>query len=155
MRWSLIVPVFTTIGIGSLFTVPAIHSNDADAVGLAASVWIILAITWGFVLWNSAGSWRPEAQTTAAFLDLSIRRCLRAIRAIVFGAVLYVAELAFCFTWILRHQRGPHRETLAALVTSWPIAVVWLATPVFGVFIVRYWRLKQRQLRTLEALRRQ
>ena len=154
MRWSLLSPVLATIVVGGIFTAPALRSGEADAIGLAVSVWIIFALTWTFFLWNSAGTWRPEAETTAAFLDVSLRRCHRAIRGAAFGVVLYVGELAFCISWILRHPSGAPRETLSSLVLGWPVgAVVWLVTPAFFAFVFWYLRRRRRELAALEAFR--
>ena len=156
MRRSLFVPVLTTLIVGGFFTIPAIGSSNADAVGLAGSVWIIFGLTWAFVLWNSAGTWRPEAETTAAFLDISVRRCQRALRATAFGGLLYVCELAFCLNWILRHQSGSHHETFVSLIMNRPVGfVVWVVTPAFFSFVVWYSRRKQRELHALAALGRQ
>ena len=46
----------------------------------------------------------PSADTTTAFLDLSIRRCRRRLHALVAQALLYVAIIAFDLVWIYHYQ---------------------------------------------------
>jgi hypothetical protein len=98
-----------------------------------------------FRIWNQRGTWRPVAQTTRAFLELSRRRALasrRALRVARWMAGLTSLVVAGMAAWI-----GPTMPAFAAgLVTGFAVALVPLS-----FFIARR---RRRCERDLEEVRR-
>jgi hypothetical protein len=128
MKIGLIAPILVTLGIGGGFTALALTSASPIGVVLVAEVWLFILVAWIGCLWLARGTWRPLAETTAAFIDLSIRRCRSNIRGVTFGAWLYVAQLSFMLLWKL--YATPIE--LTALLTAWPVILIgWIALPLF------------------------
>lgn len=148
----LVAPILVTIGIGGAVIARALTSGSpADAL-LAAEVWSFILVTWVGSLWLARGTWRPLAETTAAFVDLSIRRCRSNLRAASFGAWLYVCQLLFVVLWKLFSSA----MELTVLLASWPVILLgWVGVPVF--FALRAWFMhtQRAELRRLLELERQ
>ena len=148
----LIAPILVTIGIGGAVIARArTLASPADVV-LAAEVWVFILVSWAGSLWLARGTWRPLAETTAAFIDLSIRRCRSNLGAASFAAWLYVCQLLFVVLWRLLSSS----IELTALLTSWPVILLgWVGVPVF--FASRSWfmRVQRAELDRLLELERQ
>jgi hypothetical protein len=128
MKIGLIAPILVTIGIGGGFTALALMPATAIDVVLVAEVWFFILVTWAGSLWIARGTWSPLAETTAAFVDVSIRRCRSNVRAATFGAWLYVAQLSFIVLWKFYSTS----IELAALLTAWPVVLIgWVGLPAF------------------------
>jgi hypothetical protein len=148
----MIAPILVTIGIGGSVTARALTLASPADVVLAAEAWVFILVTWAGSLWLARGTWRPLAETTAAFVDISIRRCRSNLRAASFAAWLYVCQLLFMVLWKLF---GSAVE-LTALLTSWPVILLgWVGVPVF--FASRSWftRVQRAELDRLLELERQ
>src|SRR5437868_5638656 len=89
MRIALAGDMLVTIVIGGGVIVLAILDARPATAVLAAGTWILIAAAWFFGLSIRKDTWSPAASTTAAFLDLSIRRAQSNLRAATFGAILY------------------------------------------------------------------
>ena len=100
---------------------------------------------------TDGGLWSTAAVDTASFLDLSIKRCQAQIKAMRFGAGLFVCELAFCLGWVYRYSatRVPLLTWLFGSVFNW---LVWLFSLAFFVFVVWYGRKKRAELAWLLSL---
>ncbi|HBL30664.1 MAG TPA: hypothetical protein DD490_27830 [Acidobacteria bacterium] len=72
--------------------------RPADAAVLAGIV-ILFAVTFYYSFWNRRGTWRPVAESTTTFVDLSIERCRRKLRTLPFCYRLLGAELALLVPW--------------------------------------------------------
>jgi hypothetical protein len=130
----LVAPILVTILIGGGVIAVALRSASPADVLLAAETWVFILVTWVGSLRIARGTWRPLAETTAAFVDISIRRRRSNLRAASFGAWLYVCQLLFVVLWKLVDSGSG----LAALLTSWPVIVLgWVGVPVF--FAARSW----------------
>lgn len=79
MRFGLLAPAAVTVGIGGSVLLRAIDSVQSTDLVLAAGVWLSILIAWAGTLWIAHGTWRPLGETTAAYLDVSIRRCRSSI----------------------------------------------------------------------------
>ena len=154
-RWlkiGIAADILVTVVIGGGVIALAAREPQAHTLLLAAATWTFIAIAWAFRLIVSRGLWSPAAIDTAAFVDLSIRRCRAQLKATVFGAVLFVSELAFCMGWIYRHV-SPRPPLLAWLFGSLFNGFVWLASVALFVFLVWYRHKKRAELAWLLALR--
>jgi hypothetical protein len=148
----LLAPILVTIVIGGASVARALNSGSPADVVLAAEVWAFILVTWVGSLRLARGTWRPFAETTAAFIDVSIRRCRSNLRAASFGAWLYICQLLFVVLWKL-FSTGVE---LTALLASWPVIVLgWIGVPVF--FALRAWfvHVQRAELRRLLELERQ
>lgn len=74
----------------------------------AAVLWIAIFCGTGFTIWNKAGTWKALQQSNAAFLELSLRRCRRELRAIQAGRWSLAVQLSIVMIWfsadILMHR---------------------------------------------------
>jgi hypothetical protein len=144
LKIGLIAPILVTIGIGGAVIAWALTAASPANVVLIGEVWGFILVTWAGSLWLARGTWGPLAETTAAFIDLSIRRCRSNIRVATFGAWLYVGQLGFMLFWKLYSTS----IELSALITAWPVILIgWIGLPAF--FVWRFWFV-QRQRATLD-----
>ena len=152
MKIGLIAPVLVTIAIGGGVLVPAVSDAKPAAVTLAIEVWFFILLTWVGALWIGRGTWRPLGETTAAFVDLAVRRCRGNLRGAQFGAVLYIGELLLIPLWNLRYVS----VGVWALLASWPvIALGWIGAPAFFGFLLWYAPRKRAELAYLLDVQRQ
>ena len=148
----LIAPILVTVGIGGWIALRALRSGQMTDAVLAVESWLFILVVWAGCLWIGRGTWRPLADTTAAFIDISIRRCRSNLRAASFGAWLYVCQLLFVMLW----RFFSSAIELTALLTSWPVVLLgWVGVPVF--FASRSWfmRAQRAELDRLLDLDRQ
>jgi hypothetical protein len=122
--------VTVLFGGGTIWLAAA--SREVDVWVLAGATWVFLAVAWGFGVWNRRGAWRPVALTGSAYLEISIRRCQGAIRAIFFGMVLFVVEVLFCLGWIYNRTGG------VSFLYSNAMLAVGVATVLFFVGSLMY-----------------
>jgi len=151
MRFMHLVPVFATILVAGGVTAWAVESWQRDIFVLAFAVWALFAAVWGWSLWNIHEEWRPIAQTSSAYIDLSVRRCLSRLRATVFGAIVYFCNLAFSVWWISRHTETPATTLLSPSV----LIVICLVTTLVLVMLARYRRRLLSELSCLLDLQKQ
>jgi len=153
MKIALIADILVTFVMGGGVTAWAVYSPQADIVLLAAVTWLFLAAAWTFVLAMNRGNWSPSALETAAFVNLSVRRCRSALAAVWFGAGLFACELLFCLSWIYARSAAERTPVWSWLFfSSLPMDLVWLATLAFFAFLVWYRRKKRAELTYLVNL---
>ena len=153
-RWlkvGIAADILVTVAIGGGVIALAARSPQSDMLLLAAATWSFIAIAWAFRLTITRGLWSPAAIDTAAFVDLSVRRCRAQLAATLFGAGLYVCEMAFSLGWIYRHS-VPRAPLLSWLFGSWFNGLVRLFSVAFFGFLVWYRRKKQAELAWLLSL---
>jgi hypothetical protein len=154
-RWlkvGLIAPVLVTVVIGGAMIWRALRSGQALDVWLAIETWIFIAVIWAGSLWIARGTWRPLADTTAAFIDLSIHRREANFRGAILGLCLYVAQLAFS---VLVFGAASPGGVVGPLTSSFVIVAGWIGVP-FGLLVLYWFRRRQRaELEQLRELKRQ
>jgi len=143
MRILLVTEILVTIVIGGGSIVIAARDPRPANILLASATWLFITVAWIFALVSRRNSWTPVASTTAAFLELSIRRCHAALRSVIFGAILYAVEMTFCLTWIFHETHALNWTTLL---------IVTLITAIFAIFLMRYRRKKRTELSYLKNL---
>jgi hypothetical protein len=147
MKLALIADILVTVTIGGGTTAWALRSPQPEVVFLAIATWIFIATAWAFSLLLNRGSWSPSAQDTAAFIDLSVRRCRGKLAAVSFGAGLFLLQIAFVLGWVYRYSPAHQTPLLTWLFFgSIPIDIVWLCTVAFFAFLVWYRRRKRAEL---------
>jgi hypothetical protein len=146
LRAMLAGDIAVTVGIGGGSIGWAVMSPRLPVLILAAAVWLFLAAAWSFALANRRGAWRPAAQSTAAFLEISLRRCRGRLRAAAFGVVLYLCEVILGLAWVYHELAQQVPLQLAAFLISMPVAIVWACTAVFFGLVVWYRRKTRAEL---------
>ena len=156
MKIALIGDILVTITIGGATTGWAVRSPQPEIVLLSVATWIFIATAWAFSLTVNRGNWSPSAQDTAAFVDLSVRRCRSRLAAVWFAAGLFLFQTVFVLSWVYRNSPG-HRQPLLTwlLFGSIPIDTVWLCTLAFFGFLVWFRRRKRAELAYLLGLQEQ
>jgi hypothetical protein len=150
---ALICNIVVTVVMGGGWTAWALLSKDSGAAQVAVTVWVFLAAAWIFVLRVNRGLWRPPAIDAVAFVDLSVKRCEGALKAVWFAGILFVAELAFDLSWIyvrLNLQQSWWRWLLFGSVRT---DVVWICTVMFFGGLGWYRAQKRRELNRLLQMR--
>ena len=154
-RWikvGLIAPILVTVVIGGAMILRALRSEQSLDVWLAVETWIFIAVIWAGSLWIARGTWRPLADTTAAFVDISIRRREANFRGAIFGLCLYVVQVAFI---VLALGPASPVGVVGVLTSSVMIVAGWIGVP-FGLVVLYWYRRRQRaDLERLRELKRQ
>lgn len=153
MKIGLMMDILVTVIIGGATIVWAVWSPRPENVLLAVATWVFIATAWAFSLVVNRGNWSPSAQDTAAFVDLSVRRCRSRLASVWFAAGLFLFQMVFVLGWVYRNSPA-HRQPLSTWIFfgSIPIDIIWLCTLGFFVFLVWYWRRKQAELAYLLGL---
>ena len=94
-KLNLVWPILVTILVGGADHLARASHGASPRLLLAVETWIFIVVMWAGCLWIARGTWRPLADTTAAFVDISIRRREANLRGATFGACLYVVQLVF------------------------------------------------------------
>jgi hypothetical protein len=154
-RWlklGLVFPMLVTFAVGDAVLMRALRTAQALDVLLAVEVWIFIVVIWVGAFWIARGTWRPLADTTAAFVDVSIRRREANLRGATFGACLYVLQLVFLV--VALGAASP--DGIVSVLTSTRIIVVgWVGAPT-GLAALYWFRRRQRaELERLRELERQ
>ena len=145
-------PALVSVAIGGWTLSRAIASPAFDNILLAAESWTFIAVAWLGSLWIDRGTRQPLADTTAAFVDISIRRCRSTLGGLRLAAVMYLVHFPFILFWKLRYSS----IELTDLLASWPVIVLgWIGGPALFVFVAWYGRAKRAELQRLLDLQRQ
>lgn len=151
-KWGLIFPIFATLWSVATVVTPALRSGRLFGMLLGVETLVFAVVVWAVAFRLGRGTWRPLGDTTAAFIDVSIRRRVAYIRGAIAGACLYAAQFAFLVVLLsLQLPMG-----IEGAFSSPPAkALGWIGMPV--VFAVLYWfgRRQHAELERLRALKRQ
>lgn len=128
------------------------HRRPVDFVGFAG-VFLLCVVALGFSFWNRRGTWRPVAESTLTFIDLSIersRRKLLTLRYCPWFLAVEVAFLALWGAWVLLEKPTPPSPARCIVFFG---GLALFAVAVFG-WVIWYRRRTLRELAELEELRR-
>jgi hypothetical protein len=127
------------------------HGTPATWFGV---VWTALfsAVMWPVSLWLSRGTRHPRDESTAAYLDVSIRRCRAVLVGVPVGIVMYILGLAS--TLLVRHRLfgGDWSD---ALFSTPMIIAGWIGVPLYSAGMLWIASRQRRQLQVFEALKRE
>jgi hypothetical protein len=152
LKWSLIIPILITVGIGGAVIVRALRTGQALEILLAVETWAFIVAVWVAGLWVARGTWRPLADTTAAFIDVSIRRREANLRGMTLGACFYIGQLVLI---VLVLGAASPAGIVPVLTSSYVIVVGWIGVPS-GLAALYWFRRGQRaDLERLRELKRQ
>ena len=139
--------VFTLLALAPLLRRAV--AGDIDTRFLTGVV-IFVALVWGTALWLARGTWRPSDESTAAFIDVSIRRARAAQLGVPVAVVLYGAQLIYVLMSTHRIDGVPWTQMLTSPQF---IAVAWIGGPLYIASQVWYARREGRRLERLRQLR--
>jgi hypothetical protein len=151
IRMILAADILVTLVIGGGTIVFAARSPRTATLLLAVATWLFIAAAWIFGLSNRKNAWSPAASTTSAFLEVSIRRSRGSLRAVTFGAILYIVEMAFCLSWVFHELSEP----LPVFLTSTTLIAIYVFTLLFAAVLIWYRKKKSTDLAYLLNLQRE
>ena len=145
-RWMRVMvagDVLVTLVIGGGTIVLALRAPHPEMLLLAVATWLFIASAWAARWILNRGLWSPPAVHTEAFLELLIKRCRARLAASLFGAALYLCEIAFCAAWLYRYSSP----------VAWMPVWLGLVTALFFGSLAWYRRRQRAELAWLLALR--
>ena len=150
MKLAVIGPIIVTVVAGGGSVLTALESRRIEDFVLAAGIWAFILSVWLGWLWISRRSWRPLTESTKAYLDLSIQRCISTLRALYFGAALYVIGFASVLIWKLYYFAADWRDVLTSRTV---LCFAFVVTPILLYMLVVLSRRKRIELAFLEKTR--
>jgi hypothetical protein len=152
LRYYRVAEVLVTVLIGGGTAAAALVTRNVHWTVLAAGTWVFIVVAWFASLRYTRGVWAPGAPTTAAYLDLSIRRCQWRMKDARYNSVQSVLLTAFVLVvdyYILldMSQRPP---------SLWLLAIAFIViSPGLVVGFERARRKAKTELDSLVDLQRQ
>jgi len=111
-------------------SVAAFNNPNPLSILFACGLWVFIFMGWLFGIRNSKGTWAPAAQTTAAYVELSIARCRSYLNSFRFTVVMSILLTVFVLVGMYemlssagRLQRRASYEAVA-LSFLWTIGVI-------------------------------
>jgi Kef-type K+ transport system membrane component KefB len=90
--------LITLLALGA--SVQLVRAGDSRALVAATWCWLLVTVSWAFALWNRRGTWRPVAEHTRAYLELSFERCRRQLRAVRFVLAMVLVQFPLLALWV-------------------------------------------------------
>lgn len=150
MKLAMIGPIIVTVVAGGGSVLTALESRRIEDFVLAAGIWVFILSVWLGWLWISRSSWRPLTESTKAYLDLSIQRCISTLRALYFGAALYVIGFASMLIWKMYYFSSAWRNVLTSGTV---LCFAFVVTPVLLYMLIVFSRKKRSELANLQRTR--
>jgi hypothetical protein len=156
-RWRLIgvvvLEVVTSILTLAFVTFASIQCPFGYSGLWIAAIWIYAALVAAYAIRQRRGIWRPAAESTEAFIDLTRRRLVHQLRttALVLAFTIVIGfAVATRVVWEITQRPG--HSTDSARTGTWIAAVALLTVYAAGSLWVR--RRAKYQLRQVDALSR-
>lgn len=153
-QWmGLLAPILVTGGVGGVLVVRAIRVGRPIDYAVALEGWLFIIVVWVCCLRLARGTWKPLGQSTAAFVDLSIRRSRSNLSIARLSLWLYAGQvmLGALIGWS-QDEFG----NLLAYFTSWPVILMgWIGLPIFVAWLIWYRRRQRIELQRLLELKHQ
>jgi len=146
VAWVVAVPA-SVMGL-AYFARLVMRDPSPDNIVVTSFVWVGMPLAIAFSVWNQIGTWRPDAQTTRAYAELSYKRALSELRGLRFALYVLYVEVFFlaCVIWIFRVKWILH-----ASPTDRFARLVVLPVVVLGTWIFMIWLRRRRTKRLAEA----
>jgi hypothetical protein len=130
-----VLEAFAFTGI-LIFAVILRHQSSWLGTGWATGICILVCVSVGYRIWILRGTWRPETQSTRAFVELWQRRVLARMRLLRIAVYVSMGWIAFCAVLALANWGtiGPDvkarprdwLEVLVACVLMQPVIWFWV-----------------------------
>jgi len=126
-------------------TAEAWRNRSSLMAGFAIGLWLSSLLLGSYTWWVRRGTWKPAAQTTRAYAELSYRRTVAKIRTIRFSIYFLVATI-ICFVGVVTRESLLFSETMSHSLGRRLEAAILLAMALELLFF-RWWgRRKKREL---------
>lgn len=118
------------LSIAIIATVGAFTNPNRISILIASGFWLFIVVSWLFFIRNSKGTWGLAAQTTAAYVELSIARCRSYLHSfrfmLVFSILVTVFVLVAVYEGLSSAGRLQTRESYEAVAFNflWTIGVM-------------------------------
>lgn len=148
-NWTIAAAVLTVVML-----VPLLQRTLSGSANprFVIGVLLFVVLVWSSTMWLARGTWRPRDESTAAFLDVSIKRCRAAMVGAPVGIVIYAAELLYVLLSVHRLE-GVEWGTL---LRSAPVVLIgWIGAPLYVASQIWYARRQRARLRRLQELQAQ
>jgi hypothetical protein len=121
------------IGVASAIIAAILRS--AVWIVLTCGMWLFITVGWWFMNQNMKGIWSPVAETTSAYVALSIQRCRRKLTSLRFDVVFSVLLTGFSLLMVYEvlASSGALRTSDSRMVM---FAAFLLAMGGVGVFLL-------------------
>jgi hypothetical protein len=141
--WVVAVPA-AVLGL-AYFARLVMRDPSPDNIVLTSFGWVGMPLAMAFFVWNQIGIWRPNAQTTRAYAELSYKRARSELRGLRVVFYMLYAEVFFlaCVIWIFRVKWILHASPTDRFGRLVVVPVVFLGT---WIFMIWYRRHKNKQL---------
>jgi hypothetical protein len=156
MGWlALVAPA----AVATVVTVLVAMKPNVGGILFAAGLWLIMGIGVWLGKRSQKGLWAPAAETTAAYLELSIERCRRTQRGLRFWRLFpfFFAVTAFVLFGVYKGLK--EKGALETTEDYWIVAATFLWTICVQGFVLyvlwRHGRKMQVELEYLLNLQRQ
>ena len=151
-RRTLVVVGSATLLILAATGFHALRSDQPDAWFGFIFTAAFAALVWLVALLLSRGTWRPRDGSTAAYIEVSIRRCKSVIVAAPVGVVLYLAGLTGS---LVSRQRLLGLEWADMLGAPSMIIAGWIGAPLYTFSMLWNARRERQRLALLQDLKRE
>lgn len=151
-RRTVVVVGSATVLLLILTGIHALRSDQPNAWFGFLFTSAFATVVWLLALLLSRGTWRPRDGSTAAYLELSIRRCKSVIVAAPVGVVLYVAGLTGS---VISKQRLLGLDWGELLGGPSMIIAGWIGAPLYTFSMLWNARRERKRLALLQDLKRQ
>jgi hypothetical protein len=126
--------LWAPFSVSAITTILVALSPSVGRVLFVSALWLVGGLVGWFVRWNQRDVWTPDAETTTAYLELSIKRCQRTLRDLRVGRWVAVLIPAFVLfgVYSFLNNLGVLDTALGFWITVatflWTIGVVGFAT---------------------------
>lgn len=117
-------------------TTEALRGRGSFMAGLASGLWFASLLLGGYGWWVRRGSWRPTAQTTRAYVELTYKRAVARGRILRFALYFLLTATILYAGFAAWNWKASSEKWLPALV---------LAGMVIELFVLRHCGRRQRQ----------
>lgn len=93
--------VIVTILLLGLFGVLLSRARDPETIAVLVAGGLLAVSAFALANWNRRGTWRPSVETTEAFLEISLLRCRRSLRAVRYSYGIMVVEAFLLVPWLV------------------------------------------------------
>ena len=152
-HWAFLAPA----AVAASTTLIVVFNPRLDSIVLAAGMWVLVALSWWAYAQNMKDMWAPASETTAAYLDLSIERCRRALRHFRYGDMISPLITAFVLAGVIEGMKSQGRlESAADIGVAITTSLFTIGVVAFVMFVNNRQRKKtQTELAHLLDLQRQ